>query len=146
MTFEELYYETLMYEEYKLAYKILHLQKRGIIEFADPVDSEKFKQIDGPLLEQEYKQNAMGFARNKAYALQVKNLYYFIIAENELSAKLFGRQQGLDYTKCYEYDLDTSIFTNNSFHTFRDIKNTKEQLPALAGVYDKKQFEGMGTR
>jgi hypothetical protein len=141
MTFMELYDESLMYEQYKLAYKILHLQKRGIIGFSDPHDSNKFKEIDSIILEEEYKQNGMCFARYKAYALQVKDLYYFIIAESETVAKLYARSElQLEFTKCFEYDLDTRVFLNNSFRTFRDIKNTKEILPTLAGIYDRKQL------
>jgi hypothetical protein len=141
MTFTELYYESIMQEEYKLAYKILHLQKRGIIGFADPYDPNKFNEIDSTLLEEEYKQNEMGFVRYKAYALKVDKLFYFIIAENSLSAKLFAKNTlALEFTKCFEYDLDTSIFMNNSFMTFRDIKNTTEELPVLVGFYDKDSF------
>jgi hypothetical protein len=127
-----------MYEEYKLAYKILHLQKRGIIGFADPYDPSKFNEIDATLLREEYKQNEMGFIRYKAFALKVNELFYFIIAENSISAQLFAKNiLKLEFTKCYEYDLDTSIFINNSFMTFREIKNTKEELPALVGCYKK---------
>jgi hypothetical protein len=147
MTFQELYYESIMYEEYKLAYKILHLQKRGIIGFADPYDSTKFNEIDSTLLQEEYKQNEMGFIRYRAYALKVDELFYFIIAENALSAKLFAKNTlEIEFTKCFEYDLDTSIFMNNSFMTFREIKNTTEKLPVLVGIYEKDDLYGNGAK
>lgn len=141
MTFGELYQDAVIYEEYKLAYKIVHLQKKGIIGFADPYDPEKFNEIDGTLLREEYKENIMGFIKYKAYALQVENLYYFIIAENELAAKFFAKNQlKITYSKCFEYDLDTSFSLNNSAMTLREIKNTAEKLPMLVGIYNKDEY------
>lgn len=138
MTFNELYHDALMQEEYRLAYKILHLHKRGLINFSDPYDREKFSLIDPELLKQEYRQNEMGFIRYRAYGLKVGTLIYFVIAATSTEAKLYAENSlRIQFTKVCEIDLDTSVFVNNSFTTFREIKKNEDQVPVLAGVYEE---------
>ena len=142
MTFNELYHDALMQEEYRLAYKILHLQKRGIIRFSDPYDGEKFSRIDPVLLKQEYQQNEMGFIRYRAYGLRVGTLIYFVIAATSTEAKLYAKNHlGIHFTESHEVDLDTRVFTNNTFLTFREIKRNEDRVPILAGVYEETEVK-----
>ncbi|PAE44298.1 hypothetical protein [Bacillus sp. 7884-1] len=139
MLVKDAYFDSLRFQESALAHYIHHLLGEMKISLDDDMSKLDFQQADHQKVREMIQNNVLGIHKIRIYSLKMNQKdFVFIYAASEQEAIQF-------YTKsfhqtplnCHEYSLDFQLARGNDVISFRDIRKEYEDLPAIAGYFNK---------
>jgi hypothetical protein len=139
MLVKDAYFDSLRFQESALAHYIHHLLGEMKISLDDDMSKIDFQQADHQKVREMIQNNVLGIHKYRVYSLKMNQKdFVFIYAASEQEAIQF-------YTKtfhqtplnCHEYSLDFQLARGNDVISFRDIRKEYEDLPAIAGYFNK---------
>jgi hypothetical protein len=139
MLVKDAYFDSLRFQESALAHYIHHLLGEMKISLDDDMSKIDFQQADHQKVREMIQNNVLGIHKIRVYSLKMNQKdFVFIYAASEQEAIQF-------YTKsfhqtplnCHEYSLDFQLARGNDVISFRDIRKEYEDLPAIAGFFNK---------
>lgn len=139
MLVKDAYFDSLRFQESALAHYIHHLLGEMKISLDDDMSKIDFQQADHQKVREMIQNNVLGIHKIRIYSLKMNQKdFVFIYAASEQEAIQF-------YTKtfhqtplnCHEYSLDFQLARGNEVISFRDIRKEYEDLPAIAGYFNK---------
>ncbi|MFJ5717526.1 hypothetical protein [Neobacillus sp. NPDC093127] len=140
MFVEELYLDSIRFEESSLAHYIHHLLTEQKISLDDNISKLDFDQADHQKVAEMIQTNVLGFHKICIYSLKMNpKEFVFIFAANEHEAIQFYiktfQQTPLN---CHEYTLDYQLSRGNDVISFRDMRKEFTIFPAIA-MYFKRE-------
>ncbi|MEH7354820.1 hypothetical protein V7150_14780 [Neobacillus drentensis] len=139
MIVEELYRDSLIYEESSLAHYLYHLLAERKISLNDNISKIDFEQADHQKVAELIQKNVLGIHKIGIYSLKMNQKdFIFIFAASEQEAIQF-------YTKtfhqtplnCHEYSLDFQLSRGKEVISFRDMRKEFVRFPAIAGCFKR---------
>lgn len=139
MLVKDAYFDSLRFQESALAHYIHHLLGEMKISLDDDMSKIDFQQADHQKVREMIQNNVLGIHKIRVYSLKMNQKdFVFIYAASEQEAIQFYtisfHQTPLN---CHEYSLDFQLARGNDVISFRDIRKEYEDLPAIAGYFNK---------
>jgi hypothetical protein len=135
MNVEELYRDSLIYEESSLAHYLYHLLAEQKISLDDNISKLDFDQADHQKVAELIQTNVLGFHKICIFSLKMDQQdFVFIFAASQEEAIQFYTESFLQTPlNCHEYPLDFELSRGNGVISFRDMRKEFESFPAIAG-------------
>ncbi|MFJ7728519.1 hypothetical protein ACIQXV_20525 [Neobacillus sp. NPDC097160] len=139
MIVEEMYRDSLIFEESSLAHYLYHLLAERKISLADNISKIDFDQADHQKVAELIQNNVLGFHKIGIYSLKINQKdFIFIFAASEHEAiQLYSRTFHQTPLNCYEYSLDFQLSRGKGVISFRDMRKEFERFPAIAGCFKR---------
>ncbi|MFF2447456.1 hypothetical protein ACFVSW_10135 [Neobacillus sp. NPDC058068] len=141
MLVEDVYRDSLKYEESALAHYLYYLLAEKKISLDDDISKIDLNQVDHQKVAKMIQTNVLGFQKIYIYSLKMdqKN-FVFIFAGSEHEAIQFYiktfQQVPLN---CHEYSLDYQLSRGNDVISFRDMRKEFTTIPAIAGYFKRER-------
>lgn len=139
MLIQDLYEDSIKYEESLLAHYILFLLQEGEITLQSDIQELKKVNINYQRFLDFYKKNPLGFRLVKVFSLKHSDKnFIFVFAHNQDEAiRFFRKKYRSSPLNCYEYSLDTQMNVGNRFLSFREMRKEVKEFPTVIGFYQK---------
>ncbi|WHY79936.1 hypothetical protein QNH20_12675 [Neobacillus sp. WH10] len=139
MIVEELYQDSLIYEESSLANYLYHLLAVRKISLDDNISKIDFDQADHQKVEELIQNNVLGIHKIGIYSLKMNQKdFIFIYAGSEQEAiQYYSKTFHQTPLNCHEYSLDFQLYRGKEVISFRDMRKEFVRFPALAGCFKK---------
>ncbi|MFB6466820.1 hypothetical protein ACE38V_08340 [Cytobacillus sp. Hz8] len=139
MLVEELYLDSIRFEESSLVHYLYHLLTEQKISLDDSIQALDFDQADHQKVAEMIQNNVLGFYKIRIYSLKMnQNDFVFIFANSEQEAIQFYTENFQQSPlNCHEYTLDFQLARGNEVISFRDMRKEFERFPAIAGYFGR---------
>ena len=139
MLVKEAYFDSLRFQESALAHYIHHLLGEMKISLDDDMSKIDLQQADHLKVREMIQINVLGIHKIRVFSLKMNQMdFVFIFAASEQAAIQFYTEKfHLTPLNCHEYSLDFQLARGNDVISFRDIRKENEDLPAIAGYFNK---------
>ncbi|MFJ7726723.1 hypothetical protein ACIQXV_11210 [Neobacillus sp. NPDC097160] len=139
MIVEELYQDSLIFEDTSLAHYLYHLLAERKISLEDNISKIDFDQADHQKVAELIQNNVLAFHKIRIYSLKrSQKEFIFIFASSEQEAIQFYRKNFHQAPlNCHEYPLDFQLARGKGAILFRDMRKEFVSFPAIAGCFKK---------
>lgn len=140
-TVQELYRDSIEYEDEFLAHYIFNLIQDKKVTLNDPESKINTVEADHNKLKEIREKNVLGMRKIKTFSIKISDTKFcFIYATDRMAALLHYRQlhNGHDPINCIDYIYeDMLVPTAKRLVSFRDYKKEFSDYPVLIGYYER---------
>lgn len=143
MTYNELLYDSIKYDEEKLAYAVYWLIKNNVVKGTDNANSVNWDLVNYHEVEEMKKRNELDLKIIKLYTMPIGNNQHFLVfAVDEKSARGHCLNElGMLPEKVFDItdELDMSFWfpEEKKYKSLREIRDATIIFPATAMIFDK---------
>ena len=143
MTYNELLYDAIRFDEPKLAYPLYYLIKNGIVNGSDMYKKEMLFNIPRNEVDKLVTENVLGLNKIKLYSVPIgDNKHFILFAESEESARghclnELGRlpTKIIDITQ--KMDMSFWFEEKKKYQSLREIKDETLTFPSSVMIFEK---------
>lgn len=139
MLVEELYLDSIRFEESSLAHYLYHLLTEQKISLDANILKLDLDQADHQKVAEMILNNVLGFHKIRIYSLKMNQKdFVFIFSSSEQEAIQFYTETFQQSPwNCHEYSLDFQLARGNEVISFWDLRKEFERFPAIAGYFGR---------
>ena len=143
MTYNELLYDAIRFDEPKLAYPLYYLIKNGIVNGSDMYKKEMLFNIPRNEVDKLIAENVLGLNKIKLYSVPIgDNKHFILFAESEESARghcisVLGRLPEKIIDISQKIDMSFWIEEKKKYQSLREIKEETLVFPSSVMIFEK---------
>lgn len=143
MTYNELLYDAIRFDEPKLAYPLYYLIKNGVVNGNEMYNKEMLFNIPRHEIDKLITENVLGLNKIKLYSVPIgDNKHFILFAESEESARghcinVLGRLPEKIIDISQKMDMSFWIEEKKKYQSLREIKDETLVFPSSVMIFEK---------